>query len=383
MIRRRFATAALLVSALSLVLTLVPGERAWAAAPSAPTGVVAAVVGGRVQLSWNAASDPDGWVRTYEIRRDGRWVGWTWGAVRTWTDPDADPDGGHVWQVAAVDDDRTWSRYSASARVSPGGSATLLAAGDIGWCGGGQPGVAATVAARPGIFIALGDIAYPGGTAERFRDCYDPWFGSLKPRTRPVVGNHEYRVVEDASPYFDYFGAAAGDRDEGWYAFDVGSWRFYVLNSECWEVGGCGTTDPQFRWLESDLAAHPRACIGAAWHRPLRTTERAGVDETPMIPVYDLLQRAGADLVLHGHLHVYERWARMDSAGRIDSDGIRAFTVGTGGAPLGAFGAWRNGLERRGAAYGALQLTLRADGYDWDFVRSGGAALSDSGSDRC
>jgi hypothetical protein len=243
--------------------------------------------------------------------------------------------------------------------------------------------VAELIAARPGVlFAALGDISQHDGSAQSYRDCYDPWFGAFRWRTRPVPGNHDY-LTRGATPYFDYFGSVAGSRGQGWYAYDVGAWRIYALNGECWEVGGCGTSDPQYRWLQADLAANPRACIGAYWHRPLRTTVEGGVGEPAMNATYDLLDRAGADFVLFGHSHIYERWARMDSAGRVTSNGIRNFTVATGGASLRRFGPSQTGLQSRGRAYGALEFTLRADGYDWNFLRSGGDSFSDSGSDSC
>ena len=53
-----------------------------------------------------------------------------------------------------------------------------------------------------------------------------------------------------------YFGLPA----RGWYAYSLGAWRIVVLNSNCSQVGGCGAGSPQWRWLRSELAAHPRRC---------------------------------------------------------------------------------------------------------------------------
>jgi hypothetical protein len=365
-----------------------PPERAIA-----PSGVRATVAGSVIDLAWNAATFPSGSVRTYEIERDGRWVGWVWGAATTWTDRSPEPGVSHRYRIYATDQRRVAGPRSAAVVAGPvvpppppppvPGPQRLLAAGDMGQCGGQQAGVAELIAARPGVlFAALGDISQHDGSAQSYRDCYDPWFGAFRSRTRPVPGNHDY-LTRGARGYFDYFGSVAGTRGQGWYAYDVGAWRIYALNGECWEVGGCGPSDPQYRWLQADLAANPRACIGAYWHRPLRLTTEGGVGERAMNPTYDLLQRAGADFVLFGHAHVYERWARMDSAGRVTSNGIRNFTVATGGASLRRFGPTQSGLESRGRAYGALELTLRADGYDWNFLRSGGDSFADSGSDRC
>ena len=111
----------------------------------------------------------------------------------------------------------------------------------------------------------LGDIAYPDGTDEDFADCFDPTWGRHKQRMHPAAGNHEYHD-DDAEGYFNYFGAAAGDPDKGYYSFDIGSWHIVVLNSNCDEVGGCDPGDPQVNWLEADLAANPSDCTLAVTH---------------------------------------------------------------------------------------------------------------------
>ena len=53
--------------------------------------------------------------------------------------------------------------------------------------------------------FTVGDNAYKEGTLYQFRNCYDPTWGRFKARTKPSVGNHEYRTP-GASGYFDYFG---------------------------------------------------------------------------------------------------------------------------------------------------------------------------------
>ena len=103
--------------------------------------------------------------------------------------------------------------------------------------------------------FTLGDNAYPNGTAAEFARCYGPTWGTLKSRTRPVIGNHEYHTA-GAAGYFGYFGAAAGPSRRGYYSYDAGSWHVVVLNTNCTAVpGGCATGSPQQRWLRSDLAA--------------------------------------------------------------------------------------------------------------------------------
>jgi hypothetical protein len=123
--------------------------------------------------------------------------------------------------------------------TNPAGDPVLLAAGDIASCtSNGDEATAALLERLPGTVAALGDEAYEDGTAQQFRDCYDPSWGQAKDRTRPVPGNHEYHTA-GAAGYFGYFGAAAGDPAKGYYAYDLGSWHVVALNSNCAEVGGC------------------------------------------------------------------------------------------------------------------------------------------------
>jgi hypothetical protein len=126
--------------------------------------------------------------------------------------------------------------------------------------------------------LTLGDNVYPYGSAENFRDCYDPTWGKHKKRTKPSLGNHEYydqnyNMTTAAGPYFDYFGARAGARGEGYYSYDRGAWHIVALNSNCGMVGGCESDSPQGRWLRNDLANNANhQCTMAYFHRPLYST---------------------------------------------------------------------------------------------------------------
>ena len=104
-----------------------------------------------------------------------------------------------------------------------------------------------------------------------------------------------------------------------------------------------------------------------------------------MIPSWDALYAAGADVVLSGHDHDYERFAPQTSGGVADpARGIREFVVGTGGKRHYAFGTIRaNSQTRNSDTNGVLKLTLHASSYDWRFVPEAGMTFSDSGSDSC
>jgi hypothetical protein len=198
------------------------------------------------------------------------------------------------------------------------------------------------------------------------------------------VGNHEYETP-GASGYFDYFGTAADDPGEGYYSYDLGSWHVISLNSNCSAlVGGCAPGSPQEQWLKIDLAAHSNTCTLAYWHRPRFSSGIHG-DSSAVAPFWDDLYQAGADVVLNGHDHVYERFAPLNPSGQSDpAQGIRQFTVGTGGAELTEFNRIHPTSERQIAGVnGVLEMKLHPDGYDWQFVTAPNGRTADSGSASC
>jgi hypothetical protein len=259
----------------------------------------------------------------------------------------------------------------------------LVGAGDIAYCGNSNDTkTAALVKESGGIPFTLGDNAYGEGTAKQFANCYGPTWGDFAARTRPVVGDNEY-ATSGARPYFDYFGASAGNRGEGWYSYDVGTWHVVVLNSNCGEVGGCDRGSRQEKWLRADLAASGARCIAAMWHHPRYSSAYSSSTRTKAF--WQALQDYGADIVLSGHHHTYERFAPQDAGGRFDPGGMRQFVVGTGGRSLvSSFRSVQPNSEvRNSKTYGVLKLTLRPDAYDFEFVPVAGSSFRDSGSDSC
>jgi hypothetical protein len=268
--------------------------------------------------------------------------------------------------------------------VDPSGvSPVLVGAGDIAECGDQDDEATADLLdAIPGTVFTTGDNVYEDGTEAEFNSCYDPSWGRHKGRTRPSVGNHEY-ATPGATPYFDYFGASAGDPSEGWYSYDVGDWHIVVLNSNCTEIGGCNAASAQGQWLQADLAANPNACTLAYWHHPRFSSSDGG--DTDYQDFWQLLYDAGADVVLAGHSHHYERFAPQDATGLADPRGIRSFVVGTGGRQFGTLSTPRaaNSEVSNNHTHGVLKLTLNATSYDWEFVPVAGSTFTDSGSASC
>jgi len=271
---------------------------------------------------------------------------------------------------------------------TPGGSAAagfvLVGAGDIASCqSDGDEATAKLLDTLDGTVFTLGDNAYEHGTLDEYGRCYDPTWGRQLPRTMPAPGNHEYGT-RAAAGYFTYFGAAAGEPGEGWYAYDAGSWRVYVLNSNCQEIGGCDAGSAQERWLRADLAANPRSCVLAMWHHPLFSSGEHGNDPITR-PLWQDLDDAGADLVLNGHDHTYERFAPQTPAGRLDeARGIVEMVVGTGGRSHYPFPIIRdNSLVRDNTTWGVLRLVLSEGSWSFEFMPVEGGSFTDSGSATC
>jgi hypothetical protein len=234
----------------------------------------------------------------------------------------------------------------------------------------------------PGTVYTVGDNAYPNGTAAQFNDCYNPTWGRHKARTHPVVGDNDYNS-SGAVPYFNYFGAAAGAPNQGYYSLDLGSWHIIVLNSNCSEIGGCDPGSAQGQWLQADLAAHPSMCILALHHEPLFSSKGGDSD---LRDLWAPLYAAGADIVLSGHRHMYERFDQQNPNGVADPGrGIRQFVVGTGGAGLTSSpsSSAANSQVRNNSTYGVLKLTLHPTSYDWQFIPIAGQSFTDSGSASC
>lgn len=258
-----------------------------------------------------------------------------------------------------------------------------MGAGDIASCGlTADTATADLVSGIAGTVFAAGDNAYESGSVAEYQDCYDPTWGAFVDRTWPVPGNHEYQTA-GAAGYFDYFGARAGPVGTGWYAYDLGGWRIYALNSNC-AVVGCAAGSAQEQWLRADLASSPHACVLAYWHHPRFSSGEHGND-AEVAPLWDALYAAGAEVIINGHDHDYERFAPQTPGGVANpAAGIREFVVGTGGASLRAFSTIRaNSQVRNSNTHGVIQLTLSTNGYAWQFIPAAGGTFTDSGTGTC
>ena len=265
------------------------------------------------------------------------------------------------------------------------GAKVLIGTGDIASCTStGDEQSAALVdsmlkadsaAGVEDVVIALGDNAYPGGTARDYERCFTPSWGdstkSIMKRIRPTPGNHEH-LTDMAAPYYAYFGDKAGSPKKGYYSYDLGDWHIVVLNSEIVVNTSflSAEQDAQRDWLKDDLAKSQANCTLAYMHHPRFSSGWHGSD-LRMQPFWQLLYDAGVDIVLSGHDHEYERFQPQTPAGVVDTArGIVQFVIGTGGGELRGFRTRPapNSTARVEGHFGVLKMSLGAAAYQYAFI---------------
>jgi calcineurin-like phosphoesterase family protein len=255
----------------------------------------------------------------------------------------------------------------------PSGALVVTAAGDI--CGETPRTCSPTAdlirSVHPDAALTLGDNQYGEGTLAQYLAGYDGAWGSFKDITFPVAGNHEWKTP-DAQGYLDYF-----DTKAYWYTFALGPWRFYALDGTCEDNGGCAPGDQQYEWLKDQLASRSDRCILAYWHQPRFSSGTKHGSDDLLEPMWQLLDFAGADLVLNGHEHNYERFSQQDAHGNADANGTVEIVAGTGGNGDGGypFGQPIPNSEVRLNGLGVVELRLSAGGWLERFRRPTGEVV--------
>ncbi|HEX8157410.1 MAG TPA: Ig-like domain-containing protein [Solirubrobacteraceae bacterium] len=415
-------------SAGSHSLTAVAGDAAGNTAESSsvavtvdntpPTVSITAPAAGAVSgaaVAVTASASDDSGISAVQFRLDGNALGAEDASAPYSTTWDTTPVSQGPHKLSAVARDSAANTATSSeVSVTVANTRVIAAAGDIAcstsdpdWNGGnGTPGGHCRQKATSDLIfgkgysdvLTLGDTQYECNTAAEFNGSFDLTWGRVKGIIHPAAGNHEYysttrpATCPVASNYFGYFGAAAGDPSKGYYSFDIGAWHVIALNSTDANSAGCpivscATGSAQEQWLRADLAAHPAACTLAYWHHPLFSSKPAGVAAVTR-SFWNALQDFGADVVLNGHVHNYERFNPQRPDGTADSAGIREFVVGTGGHSLestvviGSPPALNSAFGTQ--TFGVLELTLKSTGYDWRFVTAAGQTpVADSGIATC
>jgi alkaline phosphatase len=295
---------------------------------------------------------------------------------------------------------------------------TLLAAGDIAKCdpeSGKDEATAAILddeiakanaAGIPVRILALGDLAYDRGSETQFH-CYDSSWGSKgkKAITLPAMGNHDHET-ESGKYFLKYFADelkalyADGEPRRGYYSQRFpdpasGPWQLIGLNA----YDGLGKGSEQLQWLETKLRASDAPCVLAFAHPFRFSSGWHGHDDNPLpnasVKLGSVIERAyrvlhthKASLLLSGHDHSFEQFAKQSADGVPSADGLRSFVVGTGGAELyeshrdkkGKFGPknklYHLAYEKRApnsekyaqTSRGVLKIELHGTGYRWNFL---------------
>ena len=242
--------------------------------------------------------------------------------------------------------------------------------------------------------LTLGDSQYHVGALSDYNSVFDPSWGRVKSLIRPAIGQREYSTA-GARGYFDYFNGVgkrtgpAGDRDRGYYSFDIGNWHLISLNTNCELIDrgaaadGCAAGSPQERWLRSDLAANRNSCTLAFSHRPRFNSGLRG-NFPAARPFWDALYEAGVDMFVSGDPHHYERFAPQTPGGNLDAAGVRQFNAGTGGAFFTSWSAIKPNSEvRENKTFGVLTFALHPTSYEWRFIPEAGKTFTDAGSAVC
>ena len=294
--------------------------------------------------------------------------------------------------------------------LSASNEAVVAAAGDIGDdtpSPNGQDNTGGVVASMdPHKVLTLGDNAYEDATLAEYEAHFKPWWGDphgvdrggpngFGDRLRPALGNHEYQTA-NAEGTFDFFNGQytsgsstvnlqyglAGLRGQGYYFHDVGSWRLIALNTS----DGGSIDSAQLDWLAARVAENPRPCVLAYFHHP-RWVSRSGQSNSNMGSIWTRLWSASnttkrADLILNGHIHHYDRFARQNLTGGADANGMRQVTVGTGGVELVDHNTPHARSEVRLREHGVLRLTLRSTSAVGQFVNTSGT-VRDTFTENC
>lgn len=259
-----------------------------------------------------------------------------------------------------------------------GATVKVVGVGDTGQCG--SPGVATVarlVGGLDGQILLVGDLAYPDGTAANYRDCFEPQWGRMRSRFRAVPGNHEYQTA-GATGYLGYFAEAVGEDGAPFYSFMAGDWLVLMLNSNI----PAGRNSAQWEFVRRQLDQQRTPCTMAVWHHPLFSSGPNG-NNAFMKDMWALLEAAPIEVILTGHDHLYERFARqMSDATPEPAKGVRQFIVGTGGADLYGVARVAANSEVRLVEFGALQFTLEPAQYRWEF-RNAGGTVQDFGLETC
>jgi tartrate-resistant acid phosphatase type 5 len=239
---------------------------------------------------------------------------------------------------------------------------------------GGEADVAAMVAGwNPDFVITLGDNNYPDGAAStidanigkyyhQFIGNYTGTHGPGSPENRfwPSPGNHDWNTP-GLGPDMDYFTLPGNER---YYDVDLGLIHLFALDSDSAEPDGIDQTSAQAMWFQQTVAASTACYDIAFFHHPPYSS---GSDHGSTPAMQWPFEAWGADVVLAGHDHIYER---------LLVDNIPYFVNGLGGSLRYSFGApLPESQFRYDTDFGAMLVTANKTSMTFEFYDVAGTLV--------
>jgi tartrate-resistant acid phosphatase type 5 len=270
------------------------------------------------------------------------------------------------------------SREPASKTVIPITTQTLLFAviGDFGEANTAEKEVAELILSwQPDLIITTGDNNYPNGSADTIDLAIGQYFhtfiypyvgnyieGATENRFFPSLGNHDW-ITDQAQPYLDYFSLPGNER---YYQFQRGPVTFFALDSDAHEPDGVNQSSLQASWLKQQLSLSTTSWNIVYFHHPPFSSGLHGSTTWMRWP----FKEWGADLVLSGHDHTYER---------LQIEGLPYIVNGLGGGsiydfilPLSA------SLVRYNQDYGAMRIEADDETLHLQFIDRSGQVIDDA-----
>jgi tartrate-resistant acid phosphatase type 5 len=249
---------------------------------------------------------------------------------------------------------------------------TFAVIGDYGSANNNEAQVAALVKNwSPAFIVTVGDNNYPSGSAatidaaigQYYAGYIYPYSGTytytataIANRFFPALGNHDW-LSSYAAPYLSYFTLPGNER---YYDIVRGPVHLFILDSDANEPDGITANSPQGAWLQTHLADSTACWKLVFLHHAPYSSALHGSTTTSQWPY----QVWGADAVLAGHDHSYER---------IMVNGFPYFVNGTGGSALYPFGASVSGsVVRYNSLHGAMRITATRSTLVFQFINVNG-----------
>lgn len=211
---------------------------------------------------------------------------------------------------------------------------------------------------NPEFIITLGDNNYELGEqitidqniGQYYRQFIFPYTGGYGTgdtvnRFFPSLGNHDW-YTDTASAYLNYFTLPGNER---YYDFIKGNIHFFAIDSDPNEPDGVDSNSAQALWLKNSLAASSQKFNLVYFHHPPYSSGLHGNNPYMNWP----FKKWGADAVLCGHDHTYERIILND---------FPYIVNGLGGKSLYTFNTPVTGsVVRYNSNYGAIQANSYED----------------------